>query len=151
MPLTCSALRLHPLANQDTYELFYPLTQSPESSSAARFTTTTASSADPLSLTVTSLYRLEPDCRSYNGFDTGGPSPGKIANSFIAHPPPILGWVTKRILGFGSSGYLAPPTLPARGSHRAWVAILATASFRSVIGSHLSVLSRFIGQEMRVS
>ncbi len=66
LPLKCSALRLHPLVNQDTYELFYPLIQSPESSSATRFTTTTASSADPLPITVTSLLRLGFRCRSYN-------------------------------------------------------------------------------------
>ena len=54
------------LVSQDTYELFYPLIQSPESSSATRFTTTTASSADPLPITVTSLLRLGFRCRSYN-------------------------------------------------------------------------------------
>jgi hypothetical protein len=64
--VTCSALRLHPLVIQDTYELFYPLIQSPESSSATRFTTTTASSADPLPIAVTSLLRLGFRCRSYN-------------------------------------------------------------------------------------
>ena len=58
------------------------------SSSATGFTPTMASSADPLSVTVTLLLRLGLGCRSYNG-------PPQTAlhrvrsRTFIAHPPPL--------------------------------------------------------------
>lgn len=120
------------------------------SSSASTFTATTASSADPLPITAASLHRLGSRCRSYSDPGTGGLSPGKTDNSVIAHPPPLPGRVTERISGFGSRGYLALPPGPPRGSHQAWVAILATASFRSLIGSHVTGLSLF-GQPMGVS
>jgi hypothetical protein len=119
-------------------------------SQAHIFTTTTASSADPLPITTASLHCLGTPCRNYSGLGTGGPSPGKIDSSFIAHPPPLPDRVTDRISGFGSWGYLALPYRPTRGSHRAWVTILATASFRSVIGSHNTGYS-LIGQPMGVS
>ena len=78
-------------------------------SSAPIFTTTTASSADPLPITYTSLQCLGARCRSYSGHGTDGPSPGKIDSCVIAHPPPLPGRVTKRISGFGSGRYLTPP------------------------------------------
>jgi hypothetical protein len=70
--------RPSPPSHWDAFALFYPLIQSPGSSSAARFTTTTASSANPLPITVTSLRRLGVRCRSYRRPGTNGPSPGKI-------------------------------------------------------------------------
>jgi len=77
-------------------------------SQAYGFTTTTASSADPLPITVTSLLRLGQRCRSYNGPVIDGPSLGKIDNCVTAHPPPLPEEVTERISGFGSRRYLAP-------------------------------------------
>ena len=84
-------------------------------SSAPIFTTTTASSADPLPITSTSLQCLGARCRSYSGHGTDGPSPGKIDSCVIAHPPPLPGRVTKRISGFGSGRYL---TLPSQACQR---------------------------------
>lgn len=75
-------------------------------------------------------------CRSYN-------APARTAlhrvrsSTFIAHPPPIPCRVTERISGFSGCGRHALPTWPTRGSHQAWVTILTTASFRSLIGSSL--------------
>lgn len=138
-----------PSLKKDAFALFYPLTQSPESSSATRFTTTTTSSADPLPITVTSLLRLGSRCRSYNG-----PAQAALHRvrsiTFIAHPPPLPRQVTERISGFGSRGYLALPTRPPRGSHQAWVTILAPASFRSLIGYH-STGNSLLGQPVVVS
>ena len=104
------------------------------SSSAIDFTPTTASSVDPLSITNTSLCCLGLGCRSYNGPIPDGPSPGKITHF---HFPPTSSTLrnTERISGFGNRGYLALSAKPTRGSHRAWVASLTPASFRSLIGS----------------
>jgi hypothetical protein len=115
-----------------------------------RFTTTTASSADPLPITLASPRRLGSRCRCYNAPGTDGPSPGKIDSAFIAHPPPIPSQVTERISGFGSRRYLALLRQPSRGSHQAWVAILAAASFRSFIGPYVTGYSLF-GQPAWVS
>ena len=74
-------------------------------------------------------------CRSYNA-----PAQAALHRvrslTFFAHPPPLLYRVTERISGFGSRRYLALPARPPRGSHQVWVTNLATASFRSLIGSH---------------
>ncbi len=90
-------------------------------SSAPTFTTTTASSANPLPITYTSLQCLAAHCRSYSGHGTDGPSPGKIDSYVIAHPPPIPGRVTERISGFSSHGYLPPlPGLPEVHTKLKW-------------------------------
>jgi hypothetical protein len=81
-------------------------------------------------------------CRSYNA-----PAQTVLLRvrslTFIAHPPPLLKRVTERIQGFSGRGRFALPFKPTRGSHQAWVATLATASFRSLIGSCQTVRSLF--------
>ena len=104
---------------KDTYELFYPLIQSPESSLATRFTTTTASSADPLPITVTSLLRLGFRCRSYNVPAQAAIHQVRSITLSLPTHLPLLRSVTERIWGFGSRWYLALTSKPARGSHRA--------------------------------
>ena len=118
------------LSLSDSFTLRYVTTPS----SAVGFTPTTALSVDPLSITHTSLCCLGLGCRSYNGPVPDGPSPGKITHF---HCPPTSSTLrnTERISGFGNRGYLALSAKPTRGSHRAWVANLARASFRSLIGS----------------
>ena len=125
----------------------FPLRYVTASSSATDFTPTIASSEDPLSITVTFLHRLGHGCRSYNrpGMQT---APHRVrSRTFIAHLPLIPYRITERISGFGSRGYLALPTKPPRGSHRAWVANLAMASFRSFIGTPSPVFPPRADQE----
>jgi len=77
-------------------------------SSAHNFTTTMASSEDPLSVTDSLLIRLGGELSMLQRPGADGPSPGKNDNSVFAHLPPLPGSVTERILGFDSREYLAP-------------------------------------------
>ena len=80
-------------------------------SQASDFTTTTASSADPLPLTVALLRRLDPVV-AVTAVSAQTALHRVRSITFIAHPPLLPDWVTKRISGFGNSGYLALPTRP---------------------------------------
>jgi len=59
------------------------------SSQATGFTPTTASSADPLSVTAALLHRLGHGCRSYNQTGSQTALHRVRQHSFTAHPPPL--------------------------------------------------------------
>ncbi len=67
-------------------------------SSANGFTPTTASSVDPLSITVTFLLRLGLGCRSYNGPKQTAFSPGKITH-FLCPPTSSTLWNYEKDIG----------------------------------------------------
>ncbi len=102
-------------------------------SSATGFTPTTASSADPLSITVTFLLRLGLGCRSYNGLVQTALHRVR-SRTFIAHPPLLLYGIRKGYRASvveGTSPF--PQSLPEVRTELEWQFWLA--SFRSFIGS----------------
>ena len=81
--------------------------------------------------------------------DTNGPSPGKITH-FPCPPTSLTLRNYGKDIGLRQSMVPRPSTKPPRGSHQAWVTILAPASFRSLIGFPSPVYS-LLGQIRKVS
>ena len=128
--------------------MFYPQTQSPESSSARHFTTTMASSETPRFITIMSPCRLADQSRSYYVSNPNGSSPGKVID-FLCSSASYTNVIYVQDFGLRKLRLPCPRRQPARGSHQVQTANLTTSSFRSFIGPASAFLP--LGRFHRVS